>query len=128
MADGFAALQAQIARLRGLGVMAKEAAPEVAEAIAVELRGKAAAGVSPDGAPWAPTKAGGAPLRGAAGNLRVSNVGGSILIRITGPDAMHSTGRGRGKVVRRVVPTEISDGMGRAIQSTLTDWFHKAMK
>lgn len=101
----FAALQAQIRRLERLPVAITEAAPEVADALHVELDAQIAAGTDPDGTPWQPTLAGKRPLQNASASLTVRAIGNVILAKLTGPTALHHMGQARGGVRRQVLPS-----------------------
>lgn len=81
------------------------AAPEVADALKEELAKDVAAGQSPDGTPWKPTKAGDVPLQGAMRHVNVSADGSVVLARLTGPEAKHHKGTARGRIQRRILPT-----------------------
>jgi hypothetical protein len=117
-------LDAMIATIGKLPELGKRAAGDVALAIETELQRTIAAGTTPDGKPWQPTKDGGRPLTGAAQALAVVPVGTTIYVRLTGPEARHHLGRGRGGVVREVIPTHtIPAPMASAIRAELVRHF-----
>jgi hypothetical protein len=99
-------LDAMIRTLRHVGgrellrEIAAEAAPDVEKA----LRTTAAAGTTPTGDAWKPTQAGTRPLQHAPEHLRAEAVGTSVRATLTGPDALHNYGAGRGRVRRQVLP------------------------
>lgn len=115
--SGDAVMQAMIAGLRGLGrdalsAIAKEAAPLVQEA----ARKTAAAGTTPDGEAWTPTKDGRKPLENAADHITARASGPTLRIYLNGPDVFHHFGTGR--VPRRQIIPEgkIPPAIGSAMQ------------
>jgi len=123
MADGNAQLDAMIAKIRKAGRMVKDAAPTVAASVQAAMRAKLDAGQAPNGTPWAATKAGNSPLRGASAALTVVAVGSSILMRINGRYVFHH--RGTAKVPKRqILPEgEVPPAMSKAINSGLAKWW-----
>lgn len=130
MADGLAQLDAHIARIRALPkALAYGAAPEVARAVEIELQRTIAAGTTPDGEPWTPTKTGEKPLTHAAGALAVVAVGTRVFVRLRGPEALHHKGWARSGKVRKIIPTDsIPQPMAAAITKVLAQRFDKAVK
>ena len=117
-------LDAMIATIRKLPELGKQAAPDVAAAVEADLQRTIAVGTTPDGEPWKLTKEGDKPLTGAAKALAVVAVGTTVFVRLTGPEARHHLGRGRGGVVRQVIPTKrIPAKMATAIRSVLERHF-----
>lgn len=117
-------LDAMIATIRKLPELGKQAAPDVAAAVEADLQRTIAAGTTPDGKPWKLTQDGERPLTGAAKALAVVAVGTTVFVRLTGPEARHHLGRGRGGVVREVIPTKrIPAKMATAIRSVLERHF-----
>lgn len=128
MADGMAALDAQIRRLRELERLAPDAAPDVARAVDRELGAQIAAGRAPDGTPWPRTQRGTAPLRGAAKALRVRAMGSVVLCTLEGPEALHHLGRARGGVRRQILPSnKIPTPVTKAISEVVKERFRKTM-
>lgn len=128
MADGMAKLDAQIRKLRELGTLVKDSAPEVAKAVDGELRAQIARGVGPDGAPLEPTKDGRQPLKNAGKALRVRAIGTVVLSTLSGPAALHNSGRARGGVRRQILPSgKIPEPVTKAITKIVTDRFRKTM-
>lgn len=128
MADGFAALDAHIRRLRELEHLVPDAAPEVARAVENELDANIASGVGPDGTPLKRTRDGRVPLRNAATKLRVRAVGPVVLCTLDGPEALHDQGRARGGVRRQILPSgKIPQPVTKAINTVITDRFNKTM-
>lgn len=105
MSDGPESLTPLIERLRELGTLPEQAAPRVAEAMLQEVTRTIAAGTAPDGTPWAPTKAGERPLRGAAKALSASASGTVALLTLSGPEVLHHEGRAKGGVRRQILPS-----------------------
>lgn len=103
--DAFAALQAQIDRLRALGTVARDVAPEVAAALRAQLERNIAAAVGPDGEAWQRNADGSKPLRTAARALTVRAIGSVVLATLTGHVAMHHLGTAAGRIRRRILPT-----------------------
>ena len=129
MSDDLQQLDAMIATISSLPELGKRAAGDVALAVAAELHRTIAAGTTPAGEPWQPTKDGARPLTGAAKALVVVAVGSTIYVRLTGPEARHHLGRGRGGVVREVIPTkQIPAAMARAIRAELGKHFADVTK
>lgn len=127
--SGLDQLDAMIATISKLPELGKRAAGDVALAVEAELHPTIAAGTTPDGEPWRPTKDGGRPLTGAAKALAVVPVGTTIYIRLTGPEARHHLGRGRGGIAREVIPTKrIPTAMATAIRVVLARHFEQMTK
>ncbi len=129
MADGFAELDAWIKRVETLPTkMVTDAAPDVAEALRVEIEHSIADGMAPDGEPWKLTKKGTEPLRNAAAHLFVAGVGTSIVVRLKGVEARHNSGTARGKIVRRILPNrKFSAPIVAAIKRVLGEHFKEHM-
>ena len=127
--NDLAQLDAMIATIGKLPDLCKLAAGDVALAIENDLHRTIAAGTTPDGEAWKPTKDGERPLTGAAKALAVVPVGTTIYVRLTGPEARHHLGRGRGGVVREVIPTkQIPAPMATAIRAQLAKHFEQVTK
>jgi len=104
MADGFALLDAQIAKVRNLGrlaeLTAKKAAPLVLEAVQKTTR----AGKTPDGVPWPAKKDGGQALVHAADHLSASAEGSIVILTLTGKaEVVHNSGDKRNPK-RQILP------------------------
>lgn len=123
-----AALDAHIARIRQLGELAKNAAPQVASALEREIGAQVAAGADPTGKAWPKTQAGTAPLRGAAKAVRVRAIGSVVVETVEGHHALHHQGRARGGVRRQILPTSgIPAPVERAITKVVTGEFRRTM-
>lgn len=128
MADGHAALERHIRRLRELDKLGERAAPAVAKALERELVANVRAGVGPDGTPWPATEDGHKPLQGASKALSVRAVGTVVVARLTGIHARHHLGAVRGGVRRPILPTKtIPEPVTKAIASVLEDEFKRTM-
>lgn len=113
-------LAPMIAKLRALGTMLPDAAPEIAQAVERELGAQVASGLGPDGTPLRPTKDGRQPLVNAARAIRVRAIGTVIVTKVEGHHALHHLGRARGGVRRPLIPTEGTPApVARAIKKTL---------
>lgn len=124
MSDDLAQLDAMIARVRKLPELAKRAAPDVAIVVESELHRTIAAGTTPYGEAWKLTQDGSRPLTHAAQALAVVAVGSTIYVRLTGPEARHHLGRGRGGVKREVIPTRgLPPRMAAPIRAALARCF-----
>lgn len=130
MANGFAALEAHIARLHALGELTRRAAPAAADAVEGVLHRQIAAGVDPDGKAWAPRKDNGEqPLQHAADALAVVPLGTKVYCRLKGPEARHHRGTARGGIVRRILPVKgLPKPMERAITDAIVDVFNETME
>ena len=129
MSDDLAELDALIARVRKLPELAQRAAPDVARVVEAELHRTIAAGTTPYGEPWKLTQDGAKPLVHAADALAVVAVGTTIYVRLTGPEARHHLGRGRGGVKREVIPTRgIPPRMAAPIRAAIGRCFTELVK
>jgi hypothetical protein len=128
-AAAFAALDAEIARVRALGDLGNTVAPAVATALHDELARNITAGRSPDGEQLQRTREGKQPLRNAAKALTVRAIGTTILAKLTGIEARHNNGGVRGGIKRPMLPSRV---MPQAVTATLrrviNAGFTKAMR
>jgi hypothetical protein len=128
MAEGHAALDAHIRRLRELDKLGERAAPKVAKALERELEANIRAGVGPDGTPWPATEDGHTPLQGAVSSLSVRAIGSVVVARISGIHARHHIGNVRGGVRRPILPSKrIPEPVTRAIAAVLDEEFARTM-
>lgn len=128
MADGNAELQAMIDKLRGLEDIATRVAPEVADELRAQLEATVNAGQTPDGIPWQPTAKGERPLQNAAARMTVKAIGTTILVRVTGPTALHHMGAAAGRIQRQVIPTrDLPAAATTAIKAVLVRKFNELM-
>ncbi len=102
----FAALDAQIQRLRQVSAATPEIAREVADEFRRILVSNIKAGRGPEGQPWPPRKAdGGRALVNADKALEVEAIKNAVVATLTGPIAKHDLGVARGRVRRPILPT-----------------------
>ncbi len=88
------ALTSLASRLRGVATLGAKIAAEVAPDLLALNKASAAAGMTSDGKPWAPKKAGGGrALVRAADALSVSVVGDLIVLALKGVNVFHNTKR-----------------------------------
>lgn len=91
-AAGFAALDAMIEACRSVPGMAQREAPRVAAMLNDVIAQSVAAGTTPEGVPWKPTKNGNAPLRGAMSAVTVQADGDGVTATLTGHHVFHQRG------------------------------------
>lgn len=128
MADGNAAIDDMIRRLRAIGRMAKDGATDAAREFEAELKRSLAAGVAPGGAAWQATKAGGRPLKRAAAAVTVTAVGSVVLARLTGHHVWHHFGTAK-VPQRQQLPTGALPGsLGDAIKRGLVNFWNREVK
>lgn len=120
-----ATLEQLAARLRKLGPALVDATlPELANAVREELRNSIAAAESSEGEDWAARKRGGRALAGAMKSIHVGVVDKVIVVRLTGVEARHHFGRGRGGVERPIIPTgPLPKAWGRALKRVVDQRF-----
>jgi hypothetical protein len=122
--QGFKDLDAMIQKIKAVGLIPKEVAPQVADALRAEITKNIAAGVDPGGKPWKLTEKGEKPLKNAAASLDVKAVGTVVLAKLTGPVALHHLGAARGHIRRQVLPSSrLPQPMTQAIKAVLTKAF-----
>jgi hypothetical protein len=97
-------LEEMIDRARSLQGLHELAASKAAKKLAQALKATAAAGTTPDGKGWAPTKAGGRAMAGAAGHVRVMALGPVVRVVLDGFEVYHHYGKGKTEVRRQVIP------------------------
>lgn len=117
---GAAEIDRWIENIRSLPQMVNAAAPAVGEMLLAEFQRTANAGTTPEGEPWPPTKAGGKPLKNAAGALQLSVQGNVVIIKLTDHHVFHQFGAG--VRARRMLPSGgLPDRLGNAIRLGLVD-------
>lgn len=124
--DGFDALNEEISRLRRVPELGKTAAPEIAKALDAALRENIAAGLSPQGNPWQPTRKGEQPKLGR--KLFVRAKGSIIEIVLGGKSYLHHTGIARGRITRRVIPTvDLPEKFATIVRDKMKEAFESLM-
>lgn len=130
-AAGFASLGQMLETIRSLPrALVVDAAPEVAQAMRDHLIDTIEAGTTPDGVSWAPrAKDGKTPLRNAARNVFAAALGSYVYIRVTGPEARHHLGTGKGRVKRQIIfeGTKLPAPVVREIQAIIARRFEQHM-
>lgn len=129
MANGRAALDAQVNRLRTLGkAIVRDAAPKVAVAVKKEIDASISAGREPSGKPWTPTASGKKPLANAAAAVSVTAVGTVVVVRLEGHEVHHHRGDTRGNVVRQIIPSgKTPEPVTKAIADVVETEFREHM-
>lgn len=133
-ASAFRILDDRIARLRVVSDLPDEAMPYVAKAIGKDIDRQVAAGKSPDGKTWAPTKDGAPALRGIGKHIAVGIVGRTVIVRIRSKHVvLHHFGRNRGRgnpqdKRRQILPVgKIPESMASAIRAAVEKRFGQIM-
>jgi hypothetical protein len=128
--SGLDELRSMIDRVARLPGLARQAAPDVAEAVEGVLERQIKAGTDPYGKPWADKKTGdGKPLANAGKALFVGAVGTRVLATVKGPEGRHSKGIARGGVRRQILPDEgVPPAMERAVRPVLVEHFGEIMR
>lgn len=117
---GAATIDQWIANIRSLPEMLNAAAPQIGEALLAEFQRTAAAGTTPEGEPWAPTKKGNRPLANAASSMQLVVSGNVIIIKITDHHVFHQFGAG--SPARHILPSGgLPDRLGNAIRKGIVD-------
>lgn len=125
--SGAEAMTAFAAKLRNLRRLAVEGAREAAPALEAAVRETAAAGTTPDGAAWKPTKTGARPLANAPSAVSARAVGPVVEVIVRGHHFLHHTGRARGKVVRQILPTRLTPALAAVVRRAVTRVFERLM-
>lgn len=131
MKDGSAELQGMINTLRNIPNLAKNAAPDVADAVRDEIKKTADAGQTPFGQPWLARKHdGGRAMLHAADAVKVAAVGTTILATVKGPEARHHKGTAKGGIRRQILPisSNIPPNIDRAVRDVLTEAFETLVR
>jgi hypothetical protein len=128
--SGLDDLQDMIDRVSRLPSLAREVAPEVAEAVEGVLERQIKAGTDPYGKAWPAKKKGdGKPLENAGRALFVGAVGTRVICTVKGPEGRHSKGIAKGGVRRQILPDQgIPPAMARAVKPVLVDKFGEIMR
>lgn len=100
--DADAKLATFIQRLRDMKNVAADVARETAPLVERALRSSAAAGVDPDGTPWAATEKGKRALPNAASAIRAVARGSAVDVILAGVYVFHHFGKGMPE--RRLIP------------------------
>ncbi|HEX8795457.1 MAG TPA: hypothetical protein VF765_31120 [Polyangiaceae bacterium] len=117
MSGADAALSAFIQRVRGLRTLAADAAKLAAPLVEAAAKKTAAAGVTPDGIPWAPKKGGGRALVHAANALSARALGPAVVLTLKGVEVLQNFGTTR-LPARQILP-EGGAGVPKAFADAL---------
>jgi len=127
MADsGDTQLAAFIDRIRALGIMPEAVAAAAAPSVQAAVRATAASGTDPYGKPWAPKRDGSRALVNAPGSITADAQGPVIVVKTTGPYAIHNNLSGDSR--RQVIPDAergIPSGVAAAIHRAATEVWNR---
>jgi hypothetical protein len=98
------ALEEMIAHARSLERLNERAAEIAAPLLEARLKASAAAGTTPDGKAWAPTKRGARAMPGAARAVSVRAIGPTIRVSLDGVEVFHNFGRPGHEERRQIIP------------------------
>ena len=110
------------AKIRRLGTLAREVAPDVRDNLEAFIATSLASGTTPGGDALRPTKDGRRPLVNAASAITVKVVGTIVTATVTGvPELFHNKGTKRLGAPRRLVPSSgtIPPAVADAIREAL---------
>lgn len=125
--SGSADIRRMIRKIKRIPGMAEREAPACAEAVDGVIRADLAAGRSPDGQAWAPTrKEGRRALPNASDAITTRAVGTTIISAAPFPYSQHQRGNKR-MVARPVMPQGMTPKIAAAINATLSRAFQKDM-
>ena len=115
---GLAELDAMIAAAKAsYGLAPADVARAAVPFVDAAVKATAAAGTTPDGKPWAPTKGGGRALENAASALSTSSSGSVVTVTLSGPEVFHNAG---GRVPKRQILPDGGAGVPKNVAEALT--------
>lgn len=123
--SGYDQLDAMIARVRSTRNLASLTARELQPQLEQQVRASAAAGTTPDGVAWTPTKAGTPPLQNAPSAIRVRALGTVVQWAVTGHHFFHQTGRGVPR--RQIIPDALTPKVAATIVAGARRVFQRLM-
>ena len=91
-AQGFAGLEAMIAKVKSLGNLARDGAPAVARELKAQIAEAISEGRTPEGQPWKPTVDGHMPLRNAMSAIDVVSINTDVIATLRGYHVFHQMG------------------------------------
>lgn len=106
--------------------VAREAAPEIEKIV----KATAAAGTTPEGEAWKPTKDGKRPLANAAHAVSARAVGAVVQILLHGVEVIHNKGAGKTLPARRILPAsaaELPPAITKALEDAAARVFRRTM-
>ncbi len=118
-------LTAFVAKLRGLKVLAPQAAKEAAPLIEEAIKKTAAAGTTIDGDPWPAKRDGARALPNAAGSISAVANGAAVIVTLAGNYVFHNSAKGPDR--RRILP-DSGAGIPPAIAAVLQRATEQAFK
>lgn len=124
MASGSAVMSRWI---EGFRKLPKEATAEaIVDVVEEDVRSTISAGTTPDGVPWPERKVGGKALKNANGAVTVAAIDTKVIVRLTGPEAVHHFGTKKDPQ-RQVIPTAIRPTLATRIKNRLFERFRKVL-
>lgn len=123
---GDEALDAMIARAKALRVAGEQIAKEAAPLVEAALKKTAAAGESPDGKPWIPTKDGREPLAHAADAIEVKALGETVVVKVKGHHVFHQ--RGTGRLPKRPIIPEGGATIPEVVRGAMLEASHRVFE
>lgn len=121
-------IESMRASLQALASLGVDAAPLAAQSALAQVQASAAAGTSPDGSVWAPTRTGRRAMPNAASRLSVSMIGNVILLKLIGNEVFHHFGV-RGAGPRNVLPTgSMPSNLGAAVRRGVVDMWNRKVR
>lgn len=124
MSGGHVRLREMIGELAKLDGMAQLTAEEAAPLVEAALKATAAAGVSPEGQPWAPRKKdGGRAMVNAAAHVSARAVGSVVKVALDGVDVFHHYSK---STPRHVIPT--SSALTGTVKAALLEGARRAIR
>jgi hypothetical protein len=118
--SGFADLDAYIAKLHKLSGFNVEVAKAAAPKVEAVVQASAAAGTSPSGQAWAPTKDGKRALPKAGGAVRALSKGATITILLSGHYTWHQNSKNH--------PREIIPERGKGVPAPISEAIKEASR
>ena len=119
-----ATIEDWIADMQRMAVIGERAAQIAAPLLEARLKASAAAGTTPDGAPWAPTMRGARAMPNAAKAINVRAIGQTVRVTLDAVESIHHFGRPGHEVPRQIIP--YAGTMPAMVQEVLDEAFAKA--
>ncbi len=122
-------LAAYVAKLRGLKVLAPQAAKEAAPLVEAAIKKTAAAGTDIDGKPWPAKRDGTRALPDAAGAISAVATGAAVIVSLIGNYVFHNAAKGADR--RRILPDSgagIPPAIAAALQKATKQAFQRLTK
>lgn len=117
-------LQQLIDRVGAVESLANRVAPLAARKISAVIKANCDAGQDPYGKPWpARKKDGGRALRNAADAVRVAALDKTVVMAVTGKEAIHDLGQAKGGIQRTILPEA-----GKPLPQNIRDAVHDSFE